>query len=433
MRIWIRALLVSILATGITLPAVTQAAQDKDPQVDEQKTQVQVRVKRVKDGDDQKEDYTVEVRKAAMSKYWIGVLCEPVENELVKSQLDFQFGLVLEEVIDGGPAVAAGLKKFDILTEVDGKALDGLPMLGECIAKSEGSQLELTVIRNGKRQQITITPAERPEKFQTPLPQPMKDDPRAADEWKLLQEALRLRGYQQKEVEETEAGKVKEGRTSLYYFMPGIVLSGDADFPKELEVTVTKAYGEPTKVIVKRGDEKWEVDEKSLDKLPEEIRPHIEQMLGGGQVRMQWSAKPFDLRNLESLPDFNIEQFKFDPKLNLKIEKKLDELQLKMGEDVRKKVEKQLGELQKKVEKAQPVLSSEVLDQLRRELTSLRKELEEMHADRMKQRAEESEADDHKHEAHKEDGDKHEDGAQSHDEDDDESLSQRSVRQIIMA
>jgi hypothetical protein len=429
MRIWTSVILVAVLATGVTLPAATQAQEDKDPQVDKQEKEIQIHVTRVKDGDEDEEGYTVEVREAAMSKYWIGVLCEPVENELVKSQLDIKFGLVLEEVIDGGPAVAAGLKKFDILTEVDGKALDGLPMLGECIAKSEGKQLELTVLRNGKPRKITITPATRPKKFQTPLPQPMNDDPRAADEWKLLQEALRLRGYEQKEAEETEDGKVKEGRTSLYYFMPGIVLSGEADFPKDLEVTVTKVSGQPTKVIVKRGDEKWEVDEKSLDKLPKEIRPHIERMLGGGQVRMQWSAKPFDLHKLESLPNFNIEQFKFDPKLNLKIEKKLDELQLKMGEDVRKKVEKQLGELQEKVEKAQPVLSSEVLDQLRRELTSLRKELEQMQAERAKRRAEQSEAEDHKHE---DDGHSHEEGAQSHDQDDDDSLSQRSVRQIIM-
>jgi hypothetical protein len=390
MNVCFRGILAAMLATLMAGPATTQAQEKDKPQAEQQQRHVEVRVTRAEEDEDQEEGFTVEVRKAAPSKYWIGVLCEPIESELVKSQLGIGFGLVLEEVIEKGPSAKAGLKKFDILTKVDGKALDGLPMLGQCIAKSDGEPLELTVIRQGKPLQITITPAERPKKYEAAPAQAMKEDPRAADEWKLLQEALRLRGYQRKDDRKgEEEGEDVAGRTSLYYFMPGIVLSGGEDFPKDLEVTITKIGGEPTKVTVTRGDEKWEVDEKSLDKLPEDIRPHIEGMLGSERIRMGWSAKPFAL---ESLP--NWKQFKFDPQMNLKLEKKLEQLPADIGEDLRKKLEKQLGDLQKKVEQAQPAISSEVLEQLRRDLTELRRELERLHADRLKQRPQDPADDD---------------------------------------
>ncbi len=387
MKVWIKTPLAAFLTAVLFVPVTATAQQDDDAPVkqkQEQKQeqwqgqeQVQVRVMRVEQGEDDEQEITVEVREAPASKYWIGVLCEPVESQLVKSQLGIDFGLVLEEVIEEGPSAAAGLKKLDIVTKVDGKPLDGLPMLGECISQSEGKSLELTVIRQGKPLQVTVTPAERPAKYQMASPQAMKDDPLAADEWKLLQEALRMRGYQRQEGENADVeDEDEDGHTSLFYFMPGIVLSGGEDFPKDLEVTVTKMGGEPTKVTVKRGEEKWEVDEKSLDKLPADIRPHVQRMLGSGQIRMGM-AKPLPL---ESLP--NWKQFKFDPQLNLKLEKKLDQLPGDAGDDIRQKLANQLGELQKKLEQARPALSSEVLDQIRRELRELREELERVRAER---------------------------------------------------
>jgi hypothetical protein len=88
-------------------------------------------------------------------------------------------------------------------------------------------------------------------------------------------------------------------------------------------------------------------------------------------------AKPLPL---ESLP--NWKQFKFDPQLNLKLEKKLDQLPGDTADDIRQKLGNQLDELQKKLEQARPALSSEVLDQIRRELRELREELERVRAER---------------------------------------------------
>ena len=353
MKIWTNYYRVAVLVAAVTLPAFSQAQEDKPPQQDQK--QVRVRLTRVEEDSEDGEKklgFTVEVKDPAMSKYWIGVMCEDLESELVKSQLRIDSGVSIEDVLAGGPAEKAGLKKYDILAEVDGKPLDGLPMLGKCIAESQGAELQLTVIRNGDRLQIALAPAERPEDLQSRFPPQAKDDPRAADEDERILKALEVYGFGGKDAGSSGEGNEK-GRMSLHYFLPGFVVPGEAkDFPENLEVTVTKASGKPTKVVVKRGDEKWEVDEENLDKLPEDIRPHIQRMLGGGD-QFGWSPKPMIVPELESIPQFNVRQFKFAPDLNLKLEKKLGHLQWKMSEDVRQKVEQRLNELQEKVEGAQ--------------------------------------------------------------------------------
>ena len=40
---------------------------------------------------------------------------------------------------------------------------------------------------------------------------------------------------------------------------------------------------EPAKIQVKRGDDEWDVTEKELDQLPEEIRAHVKKYLGGNK------------------------------------------------------------------------------------------------------------------------------------------------------
>lgn len=50
--------------------------------------------------------------------------------------------------------------------------------------------------------------------------------------------------------------------------------------PENLTIVVTKQGSQPAKVAVSRGDAKWDVTEEQLDKLPDDVRPHVERMLG---------------------------------------------------------------------------------------------------------------------------------------------------------
>jgi hypothetical protein len=51
-----------------------------------------------------------------------------------------------------------------------------------------------------------------------------------------------------------------------------------------VSISISKAGDQPAKVVVQRGNDKWEVTEKELDKLPADIRPSVEQMLGQGMM-----------------------------------------------------------------------------------------------------------------------------------------------------
>lgn len=56
------------------------------------------------------------------------------------------------------PAFEAGIKKGDIITEVDGNKISSGSDFRDKIAATEGKAVELTVIRNGKTQKIKVTP-----------------------------------------------------------------------------------------------------------------------------------------------------------------------------------------------------------------------------------------------------------------------------------
>ena len=82
------------------------------------------------------------------------------------------------------------------------------------------------------------------------------------------------------------------------------------DFPKDLSVQINKQGSEPTKIHVKRGDQEWEVTEDKLGDLPEEVRVHVQKLLG----RMQSPHIAGGPRAIRVSPDGKFEgELKFSP------------------------------------------------------------------------------------------------------------------------
>jgi len=67
-------------------------------------------------------------------------------------------GVLISEVREGSPASKAGLMAGDIIVEADGKALKGEFDLIRTIGEKKEGDVNLTVIRDGKRQNISVTP-----------------------------------------------------------------------------------------------------------------------------------------------------------------------------------------------------------------------------------------------------------------------------------
>ena len=63
----------------------------------------------------------------------------------------------------GTPAAAAGLKVGDSVTEVDGEAVNGSESLvAQNRERSVGAKVDLTVVRSGSSQQVSVTLTKRP-------------------------------------------------------------------------------------------------------------------------------------------------------------------------------------------------------------------------------------------------------------------------------
>ena len=61
-----------------------------------------------------------------------------------------------------------------------------------------------------------------------------------------------------------------------------------------MSVTIPKEGSEPTRITVKRGEETWDVTEKELDKLPADVRPAVDRMLGGMVLGPEGVGSRFD-------------------------------------------------------------------------------------------------------------------------------------------
>ena len=77
--------------------------------------------------------------------------------------LDNPNGILISEVIDGSPADKAGLKADDIVLQVNNKKITNGNDLSNAIAsKKPDEQIELTIVRDGERQTVTVTLGEIP-------------------------------------------------------------------------------------------------------------------------------------------------------------------------------------------------------------------------------------------------------------------------------
>ncbi len=72
-------------------------------------------------------------------------------------------GAYIQEVIEGGPAQKAGVAEGDIITKINGEAVDSENKVGDVVSKANiGQRLELEIWRDGKNIKTTATLAELP-------------------------------------------------------------------------------------------------------------------------------------------------------------------------------------------------------------------------------------------------------------------------------
>src|SRR5881394_1150865 len=79
-------------------------------------------------------------------------------------------GVTVSNVVAGSPAETAGLKIGDTITSVDGKELkSGDELVADIAARKPGSRAKVNFVRNGKKQETTVTIADRSKLFASRL------------------------------------------------------------------------------------------------------------------------------------------------------------------------------------------------------------------------------------------------------------------------
>jgi hypothetical protein len=117
---------------------------------------------------------------------------------------------------------------------------------------------------------------------------------------------------------------------------PGAIVPRDAiaakPLPANTSIVIRKEGDKPIQITVKQGDKSWEVTEKELDKLPADVRPHVEQMLGKGPLGILGGLSSSDF-----VPEM-MGQSAGDPR----VEKRLNEMNRRMDQ-MMKNMEELMG------------------------------------------------------------------------------------------
>jgi len=220
-------------------------------------------------------------------KHWIGILGGPITPEL-RAHLEVPEGqgLMVREVVPDSPAIKAGLQKFDVLLRANDADLHDMRELMDLVRTSgeSGTQITLEILRHGKRETVYVTPEARPEKVADVTPVPGADEGRGWGEGGPAVPDDVLRFFEQR-------GGRDGGPFAFRMFGPGTVLRKRATIgvPNGVSVTIQKQDDQPAHITVKRGEETWEIvgdDPGSLEQLPEDLRPFVEQLLHGGGIQM---------------------------------------------------------------------------------------------------------------------------------------------------
>jgi membrane-associated protease RseP (regulator of RpoE activity) len=248
-----------------------------------------------------------------LPEYWLGV----------KLRIDDQ-GIIVQEVVPDSPAAKAGFAQNDLIVMVNDKKVADVFDVLQAVEAAKDKEMKVEITRDGQPKTIAVTPAKRPEDARIPIPPPESDI-----------EAFR------KWIEQLPPGSGfgQQGPMQFRFFRPGVILPRGAPIhpplPENMSISITKTGDKPADIVVKMGDEKWEVSEKELDKLPEKVRPYVDRMLGlaasTGAGAMRW------------IPEMTPSPFS-PPELGASVN-------VPLGGNLERRIEKRLEEMMRHIEK----------------------------------------------------------------------------------
>ena len=103
-----------------------------------------------------------------VSRGWLGVVIQEVNKDLAESfGLDKPAGALVAQVLDNGPAAKGGVQVGDVILSANGQPIVMSADLPHLVGNmKDGSKADLEVIRDGKRQTVSVTIGALPDEGQ---------------------------------------------------------------------------------------------------------------------------------------------------------------------------------------------------------------------------------------------------------------------------
>jgi len=104
------------------------------------------------------------IAKGFVSRPYLGISWGLITPDVAQANgLPVEWGVYVREVGSDSPAAEAGLRPGDILTEIDGKPLDGAhPFINTLLGFSVGQEVQVKAMRNGQIVTLNVRLGERP-------------------------------------------------------------------------------------------------------------------------------------------------------------------------------------------------------------------------------------------------------------------------------
>lgn len=101
------------------------------------------------------------VEKGGVTRGYLGVNIQAIDPDLAAAlKIEDRSGALVTEVMEGSPAQKAGIKHGDVITGFDGKSVkDPHDLSATVAATAVGKEVPVTVLRDGKREQLTVVVA----------------------------------------------------------------------------------------------------------------------------------------------------------------------------------------------------------------------------------------------------------------------------------
>lgn len=106
------------------------------------------------------------IKDGKLSAVYVGITGVDVETFETASGIDVaaDYGVVVIETLSNSPATEAGLKPRDVITAIDGDKIESMSDLKRNLYEyKENDKVELTIMRNGQEQKITMTLKVKPD------------------------------------------------------------------------------------------------------------------------------------------------------------------------------------------------------------------------------------------------------------------------------